>query len=355
MDIHFNGYKIKYNLLNYYMQSIRQSHVIHTINIFIDLDDLYHTLRRPLINNEFQACGTNATRQLASNVLNIAGHYRNWAIKEGLQPTIYLVYTSNKRIFRNNSYIHNYRKSFIEKASIDNGNNFFINSAIDNSTALYQLISNYINKVYIIDSKYLEPSIIPKYIMDKYNSDWNIIISRDTYMCQYAYMDKCSMISPKGDNSTYINTGNVWKYVNYRERIYKEDLEELSLLTPKLFVSIKSIVGDRYRNIPRIHKIGWKTILNYLIKDLDSGISEELQLKRFLQFIEKKKVLDEEIEPNILCTNIEYQVASLIDTDKIMIDNQLVDKYDYSALLELNNKYFNRFPLNLHFLCSVIK
>lgn len=353
MDIHFNSYKVKYNMMNSFFRPIRASHIIKSVNIFINIDDLFHMLHKPLINNEFQVCGINAGKQLISNLFNLLGHYRNWALKERLSVKVYGVYTSNIRTFKNTMYIIDYRKKFRENNDQMNTSYYFINEAIRSALPLIPVISNYIPDIYMIDSKYLEPSIIPLYIANEVNpADWNILISRDTYDVQYAYKDKWSFISPKGDNSRLITRKNMWDYVNEKERIYKDPVE--LTYDHNLYILAKALVGDRYRNIKRLRKIGWKTLFKYLddVKEnkSDSGrITSEIYL---LELLKNKKITNEEMNSNIYAIDIEKQVSSMMEIDKVSITSQLMDIEDYENLKVLNNTQFSKFPLNLNFLCN---
>lgn len=354
MDIHFNGYKVKYHKLDSFIRPIRTSHVIKTINIFVNIDDLFRTLHRPLIDNEFQACGQNAGRQLISNLFNVLAHYRYWAIKGRMDVKVYGVYTSSMRKFKNNIHLPEYRKKFRENNEPTNTKYYFINEAIRSSLPLVPIISNYIPNVYMIDSKYLEPSIIPLYISNNiFKADWNILISRDVYDLQYSYKDKWSFISPKGENSKIITRGDIWNHVNERERVFKDPIE--LTYDHNLYIYAKSLVGDTYRNIPRLRRIGWKTLFKYLdeIKDEygDNDISIPAR-NHLVELIKNKKIDNDEMNNNIYSTNIEMQVGAMMEIDKTVIDSQLIDIPDYTSLKEMNDLKFSQYPLNLKFLCD---
>ncbi len=359
MDVHFNSYKVKYQSLNYFMRPIRNSQKVYNVNIFIDLDDVFHSLHRPLINNEFQVCGRNAPRQLISNVMNLAGHYRNWAIKEHLNPMVYLTYSGARKRFKNNIYIPDYRQRFFDINSENHPNYFFINQSIRQSYDILHIICKYITGVYIIDSKYIEPSVIPNFLSGLYPADWNILISRDVYSLQYCYKDRWSMISPKGDNSRFITKDTLWHYICDRERVFKEDEKALLNYDPQLYVIAKAIVGDKYRSIPRLKRCGWKTIFKYLDEAFEasksSGNLYEVQEKYLTDLITDKKMNFTDIENNNACIDIEWQTSVLLDTDKNLILNQITDMEDYNALVEIDNRYFSQYPINLNFLCNRIQ
>jgi len=353
MDIHFNGYKVKYVKLNSFLHPIRTTQIIRTMNIFINIDDLFHMLHRPLINNEFQICGQNAGKQLISNLFNILGHYRNWALKENINVKVYGIYTSSLRKFKNSIYIPSYRKKFIENNDTVNTKYFFINEAIRDALPLIPIISNYIPNIYMIDSKYLEPSIVPLYISKHNKADWNILISRDTYDLQYTYKDKWSFISPKGDNSKIISRKDLWNYVNERENVYKDPME--LNYDHKLYIYSKSLVGDAYRNIPRLRRIGWKTLFGYLDIIKDEYGEKELTItaqNHLISLLQNKKISTEEMNNNITTTDIEMQINTMMDIDRTTIDSQIIDIPDYENLNAMNNALFENYPLNLNFLCD---
>jgi hypothetical protein len=324
------------------------------MNIFIDLDDVFHLLHRPIIDNEFQVCGVNASKQLVSNVMNLAGHYRNWSIKEKIKPTVYLIYTSNDKKFKNNIYIPNYRDHYFDINS-NNTDYFFINKAIHESYDILHVICKYIEGVYLIDSRYLEPCIVPMLLADYHKADWNLLISRDTYNLQYCYLDRWSMISSKGNNSVFLNKSDIWSYIVHRANI-KHGEENLLNYEPELYVLLKSITGDKYRSVPRLKRCGWKSLFNMLDDAINntkySGNLLEVQLKYIMDILSKKGIKDEDINNNLSCIDIRSQVDILLDTDKFLIFNQILDMEDYAALIKLNNNSFSNYPINLNFLCN---
>lgn len=350
VDVYFNAYKIKYNRLNAFFKPIVTSQIVKNITIYVNIDDLFHNLHKPIVNNVFQVTGANAAIQLTSNVFNVLGHYRNWAIKEGLNPIVVGYYTSTMRSFKNNIHVINYRKRFKELNDDASGEYYFINQAIKSSYSNMQIISNYIPNVYIIDSKYLEPCIIPRYLSQEvFKSDWNILISRDSYDLQYAYKDKWSLIAPKGDNSMFINKKNMWNYLNIKEKIYKDPVE--LVYDPDLYILSKSIVGDTYRNIPRLRKIGWKTLFKYLDKMVEENHQSKIVSKSALiELLKNKSISNDEINNNIYSIDVDTQVNAMMEIDKTSILSQIKDIPDDEGLKNVNNKYFTDFPLNLQFL-----
>ena len=177
MDVHFNAYKMRYNTLNHYMQPIFSSMKIKTMNIFINLDDIFHNLHRPLTNNEFQVSGVNASKQLISNVFNVIAHYKQWGSRNKIETRVICCYTTAKGNFKNDLFVPQYRKKFLVYNNATNTNFYYINEAIRNAYSLLRVISGYIQNVYVIDTNYVEPSVGPLYLANtSFKADWNLMV-----------------------------------------------------------------------------------------------------------------------------------------------------------------------------------
>ena len=354
MDSHFNGYKVRYEMLNDSMLPICRSQLVKSLNIFINLDDLFHLMHNPMIDSEFQICGKDAPKQLISNIFNLIAHYRYWAIKNHYTCKVYAIYTASIKYFKNNIYIPKYRDMFKNINAIENSGCYFVNSALDAAYPLLSIISKYIPDIYIIDSKYLEPSMIPLYLSYEFPADWNIFISRDSYDLQYSYRNKWSLITPKGDYSRVVNQDGIWDYINFKEKVFKDPI---TLRYPySLYIISKSVVGDRYRSVPRLRKIGWKTLFKFLdqIMEENPGAGETtLKLKLIEKIKGRSKLTNSDINDNLNVVNIELQKDAMMEIDKTLINSQIIDVPDYDSLNKINSIQFMKYPLNLKFLCNI--
>ena len=348
MERIFNAYKIRYSILNHHMLPIRASRKVRTINIFINVDDFYHKLHRPDTDREFQTTGTISSKQVVSNLINLAAHYKHWAVKEHLSPTIYLVYTSSK-LFRNEMTLKSYREYYNKVTNPSNPDFFYVNTAMTNSFSILQIITKYIPRVYAIDTNYLEPSIIPLYLSEINPTDFNLLISRDEYDLQYTQYEKWGVILPKGEISPMITSGTLWEHIQYKEK-----LTTTLCYHPETFIWAKAIVGDKYRSIPKLTRTSWKTVIKYLEEfsstENNSVAILELQLKRLADYITKKKIEDTDFNNNLQCTSVKLQLDRTLEVDKIMIRQQLTDMEDMQSLYHANNSIFKENPLNLPFL-----
>ena len=131
MDVHFNMCKVKYAQLNELMEPIFKSQPLKTLNIFINLDDLFWRFRNSHVNQEFQACGVMAPKMLISNVFNLIAHYRQWGARKNVNTKVYAYYTGAKRGFVGRLYIPKYRQYYVDKCDLGNSDVFYVNNAIN--------------------------------------------------------------------------------------------------------------------------------------------------------------------------------------------------------------------------------
>lgn len=360
MDVNFNAFKVRYELLDHFLNPVIRSRPIKSVTIYVNLDDVFHSLHRPPVNAEFQVEGINSSKRVISNVLNLLGHYRNWACnRRYLDTRIVGVFTSARKYFKNSLYVPNYRRKYMNINGRENTNYYYINDGIFTAMPLLTTIGHYFDGVYLIDSKYLEPSMVPLYLsQNNFNdSDWNIMISRDVYDVQYAYKDKWNLLYPKGDLSNLVTRDNLWDHVSLRERVYKDNREVTLKYDQDLFLTCKSIVGDKYRSIPTLGRIGWITIFKYLdalSKDTISSQAEiQIQLQELLR--NKKKVTLTDLNNNRMAVDVDMQCQVINDIEKGIIEADLIDIADSKELQNLNSEFFKEYPINLIFLTQVLR
>lgn len=357
MDVHFNAYKVKYDTLTKLFRPVFTSQSIRRVNVYINLDDIFHTLHRPLVAQEFQMCGTNAGKQFIANILNLIGHYRQWFTRQHVECSVFSVYTSAKS-FKNRLYVPDYRRKFREYMDQYNTDYYFVNETIRSSMDMLRVFSQYIEGVYIIDSKQIEPSVIPYFISVSESidpADWNFVVSRDMYDFQYAYLDKFSLICPRGDITQRIDKSNIWEIIRDREKISTEKYPNPNF-NIELFPIAYATVGEKYRTIPRVKRIGWKTIFAYMQNAMDAykAFPPNSISLLILRELYKRAVDKRELENNIAVVSIPIQAGLLGEIDRASVSDQLIDIPDKENLKQLTVQYFYNHPINLEFLLQRI-
>lgn len=354
MDSHFNAYKARYEILDNHIKFIQHSQYIRSMDIFINLDDIFHIMHRPIVEKEVEACGMNAVKQCAVHIINLMAHYKQWAAKRHIRARVYGIYTSTMRTFKNRVYIPTYRDYFASINDPVNKTYFLVNDTISKAISIAKNIADYVEGIFIIDSHYLEPSIIPLYLTESgvASYEWKMMVSRDLYDLQYAYRDKWIFVSPKGDNTRIITRGDLWKYIAAREHI-QEVGKKSAYYDLDIFPLALTVSGNKLRNVPRLRRIGWGTIFKYLdgITEKDTS-SLQILSSRFLDLLGSKGVQISQVENNLACVSIASQTAVMNDIDRASINDQLKYVTDHEALTTINDLYFQQFPLNIPFLLA---
>ena len=98
-----------------------------------------------------------------------------------------------------------------------------------------------------------------------------------------------------------------------------------------------------------------KYINNAVIKYSNNNKTPDIIIMNtILDYLIAKRIEEQTIQDNIHATSIQSQNYSIMEIDKSIILQQIVDIPDFDSLKEFNNKYFKQYPLNLNFLCKEI-
>lgn len=354
MDVAFNSYKMKYaNLDEFIGPSLRRNNIKH-VNFFINLDRINYGFRNVQYNTRFQACGASAFKQYTSNVLNLVAHYRKWFIRNGLSVKCFIYYTNAQGGFTSALINRRYREDFIIDQSVTSSKCYYVNQTINGALPLLTKICDYIDGVYIINTKGEEPSVVPYIIQDKYSADWNYILTKDRLELQYVNYDRFSIIYPSynlGDR--IITASNLWSTIGDKEHKYTEHIGEYD---PKLFLPAMAIAGDYVRSIKKIKAVGWGSILDYMEEiwctNQDHSIVTMLDdLRKMLSA--RTKATEEKYlqthERNILMMSMKSRYEVMSEVNKAMILSQLKDVPDKETINELSNNpmILGNYPINV--------
>ena len=347
---------VKYDILDQYIEVIKRSRYISSMDIFINLDDVCWNMHRPWCESEAAIMGINARKHFAVGIMNLIAHYRKWAYNNRIKMHVYGIYTSHYGQFKNAVYLPAYREHWIDDTKPDDRNERFrfINDTVSKGFPIAKSIADYVEDVYIIDSHYLEPSMIPYYLKQSgiAQGKWSMMVSRDMYDLQYAYLDNWIYIRPKGDASQIISRNNLWDYVAAHEHV-KTPTTKMELYNHNLYPLTLAINGDRRRSIPRLRKLGWRTLFT-LLEACTERETSSLQIitSRFLDIVAEKGATSSLVERNLSCTSIVSQYNVMTDIDRTSIASQIKNVPDHAALESANNAFFGDYPINIPFLIA---
>jgi hypothetical protein len=354
MDIVFNSYKMKYLALDELIGMQIKRNNIKTCNLFFNLDYINYRFRNVQSNARFQACGAAAFKQYASNVLNLVAHYKKWFVRHGLNTRCFIYYTNATGGFTSALIHRTYRQDFIVSQSLNNPDCYYVNLTINGGINILSKICDYIDEVYIINSKGEEPSVVPYLIAQKLPADWNYILTKDRLELQYVTYDKFSIIYPsKITGDRVINASNLWQTIGDKEHKSTPHLTEFD---PRLFIPAMAIAGDMERSVRKIRSIGWVTILETLEEiwctNQDHSIITMLdELEKVLQ-TKNKATTEKYIKTynnNILTFSMKSRYDVMSEVNKTMLLSQIKDIPDAETINEISNNpmILGNYPINV--------
>jgi hypothetical protein len=313
-----------------------------------------YLFRSVYYNNIFQAYGAASYKQYASNVLNLVAHYKVWFARHNVHAKCYIYYTNAAGGFTSAIINRNYRSRYITMQSLDNPDCYFVNRAIMGAFDLLTKICDYIDDVYIINSKGEEPSVVPYLIDQEIPADWNFMLTKDRLELQYVNYDKFTILYPsKTTGDKLITSANLWDIICEKE---KKPMAHSSEYDPKLFLPVMAIAGNDLRSIRKIRAIGWGSILEMMeeictkCKD-HSTVSMYDELTKLLQST-KKNVQEKYMytfKMNMLMFSMKSRYDVMSDINKTMILSQIKNIPDRETINELstNPVFFGNYPINV--------
>ena len=369
IDGYCNGFKVKY----VYMDKLfgdrldatsKGKKIVQTVNIFINFESLYNVIRRKNLESAIENASKKEIKHLYRNAIsdfiNVAAHYRAYFTRHKIQTNI--IYYYNEIVddyidYNNTALIPTYRNHFVE--SLTALDRFTINALIHDSIPFMNIISEYIDGMYMVGTKRVEASLIPFVIMmeNTFPANMNIIITKDQYDYQYCAQN-CLIVSKYAKDPIFLTKKNIMKFMRHKYRI--KETKETREINAALLTFILTFMGDRKRSIPGIEGLAFGRIYRALESLYDVGyiFDEEPETMSIEHLCDVLKTygatvfkdnenLKEDIMYNYRAFDFEYQYKVMSKSQKDGILDQLKNKCDPQALMDLNEKYFEFYPLML--------
>lgn len=346
MDRTFNLFKVRFAILDeLFSKNCQYITKDSRINVFINMEPILRKLLS-ITNEDYSRVSKINLKEFTSNIINIAAHYRLFFSKHKLYSRIYVYIPTPQSAYINTSFIEEYRQLYYHNMT-KNAKYKNLGNIISDSQEIVQLISEYIEGVYFIESGSIENSLIP-YIINSENNDnfHNFIVSNDPYDFQYVNMG-FDIIVPRKEKSFIVNKENIIKRLKEKEGVDTE-LEPSSMV----YSFILSIMGDKRRNIPKISRMGLTTIL----KTIDKAVANNIITDKTFNINLLSSIVREDYTSillnNFYATDIKSQFNRLGQYDIYFITKQIKDKYDEESLKKINDLYFSETPIMLLEACS---
>ena len=313
------------------------------VNIYIDLfsflSDLYRTTNFTNIWN------------ITSSIVNMGIHYRNYFAKRGMYSNIIFVYSPNQCSI-NVKYIKNW---YIGYRTLANSNPVAVKSIMSNIELLGTMIP-YAPQMYLKIGSATPTVTILNIVQKAINSGTdlgkypNIYITRDPYAFQLpAILPNVVLFFKKykknrEDNSFSVNYGNCLnEYIKLTKNVAIEEQLPANWLSP--YMTIAGI-GSKY---------GVNAILNYdkslaVLFKLSSEYSNFTPDNIYATIKEISpscKITLEDIYNRFRCLDILHQLAEYNVLPESQEFSWTAETPDMNMLLELNNRYFKKNPIDI--------
>jgi hypothetical protein len=343
MDALFNMFKVKFSKLDELMtKHCTEITPDSKINLFINLEPILKKLVAANIDDYLKVRSEEKTFEMISNIINLAAHYRLFFTKNKLYSKVYLYMNHPfKTDYKNRNINPDYRKYF-EHRYTKNTKTTVLGNTLSQVLPFTKIILDYVDGVYLIEAESIESSLVPHIITNESKSnEINFVLSNDKYDYQYANKG-FHIIRPKKEESYIINQSNLIQMIKTEEKIVN-DIEVESHFYP----FILSLLGDKYRNIDKIKRIGLASLLKTIKGAIDNDIiSKDVHNINILANIIKDEYRGF-LLANYYCVDIDTQFQMLNIKDLYSITSQVNDKFDNVALKKINDQYFKLHPILL--------
>lgn len=329
-------YQILDKLLTYYITNVQYS---NEINMFIDLKSIFKKVYRTDINSIIKEQRI-VIEDITSHIINMIGFYRNYFYKKGKYTNVYLLYSTSECSLLKEIY-PDYKKDYYNKYFNNQDEYKNLNNIIKSSVKQIIAITKYIPHTYFIDTSNCDEFCYFNYLSRHSGNSLNIVFSNDPILFQVLNKNTIAL-TIKGENSTVITENDAIKYL----------LEKDTILTGNSLNILLSIAGDKEYSLPNIPTYSYKKAEKLLIPFFKNLTLADKTYMNFPNELFSSNILNN--NKNMILKNFAliFPIEIQMSNENKIIENLSFSKIkpnlSYNELLELNQKIFLLFPLNLN-------
>jgi hypothetical protein len=337
-----------------YDESLTHAEFLHPsdkVNVFINLETALKYLSMVRDLEKKLIVSRNFADDFKVEIVNIAAHYKEFFVSNGLDARIFLYMTdlsSDIEAFQESKVSEDFRSYYIMKYT-QNPKFIRLGDAMVNDVLPdVRMLCDYIPNVYFISAKNIDGGLIP-YIIGQDSPDRkNLIISGDLHDTQYShenqFLDHLFMRSY--NNSVLCCDTEEYLKVIAKSKTVDNSYVEL-FENPSFYRILLSCLGDKYRSIPGLTGIKFGKMARILAEAIfEEKISKDTTNPKLLAELFPEEI-QEDIYTNLLVTDIKNDFAMLTEGDKRNIKAQIIDQSDINTLQQLNQTRFAKNQLLL--------
>lgn len=345
----FTTMKIRYSEYDSSISKLNFVNKDSKVNVFINFESVLNNLsmikdldNKLLLQRNFQTI-------LESEAINLCAHYKKFFRGNGLETRVFLYYTDlNSSQFKNFKYNDEFRSYYINKYLNNPRYQLLGSKTVQNMIPRLQKIMEFIPNVSFINATNIEGSLIPYIIAKQDPSYKNFIVSTDNYETQYLLQknDFCLHYIRRipACGAMIFNT-----FDNFIQYIFRDDdsINTELFNNPTFYSTLMSVVGDKNRSVEPLKGIGIKTIYKYLNNGISDGVITDKTESISMICDALPDDIKELTSDNYSCVDIMKQYSELSTQDIYSITNQIVNRFDFNSLRQLNATDYKDFPLML--------
>jgi hypothetical protein len=342
-----NETKIKYEHLDKLLEDkLIDIKFGNDVNVVVDLKEIFRKFFRPSILPEGSQ-GRNVIEEIAADVINVIGHYRNYLYKKGKYSTFYFLYSKSecslmkaKHADYKKDYYYKYFNGLEEAEKVS-----IIKKVIE---ILEKIVPKIPNSNFIDTSKFDEYTVAKFLVQHSKSNEMNLILSNDEMMAQLLNKNTF-MINLKGLETKLLDFKNAVSVIS----------EKQTNLTSNMLPLLISIAGAKRYNLDNIDRIGFVKAVKMVEKLISSGKvidAEYVDLPLKLEEMDEKDRTQALIKFHFDKVKRNYELISNSDllysnnTELTVMFTKPTNVYTWNYFLELNSKIFSTYPLNLEML-----
>ena len=348
----FNSMQITYPTLDQIITKMDFIEPNDTVNVFLNIESLIRNLSMVRdVERKIYMAGDDFSTLIASKIINYAAHYKSFFRRNNLRTYVYLYMTDFNSTMFNESEINPDYRCYYRTKYTKNPKFTQLSEAMEKKIIpMVSTILEFIEGVYFINTLNIEATVVPMVIGSLNPTRKNIIISSDKVETQYSFKNNYRMIYLKRGAGSSVMTGSLLDFIAEITKRPKDTIlnEGGSLYSNRgFYILLLSVLGDKYRTVEGISKVGYSTLSRMISKGIDENIitssttNPEL-LSRIFDDSVVKDVID---NYNIL--DLERRYEMLTKEQVNTITSMLIDKSDIRSLQKLNGTNFYKYNLNL--------
>ncbi len=312
-----NETKVKYEHLSTLLEDkLIDIRFGNDVNVIVDLKEVIRKFFRPNVLPEGSK-GRNVIEEIASDIINIVGHYRNFLYKRGKYSSFFFLYSKSECDLLKAKHL-DYKKEYYAKYfhSVEDAEKVEVTRK---SVEIVERVVNRIPNCRFIDTAKFDEFTVAKFLIQQSKpSEVNLILSNDEMMAQLVGKNTF-MLNMKGIKTRLLDTANAVSVLTDRE----------TKLSVNMLPLLLSIAGAEKYSLDNVNTYGLIKAVK-LVESLVAGG----------KLIDMEHV-DFPVKPELL--------SAAVHNDKVVIDN--VDKLrrNYGIITNSDVLYSNNAELTIMF------